>query len=131
MKQNIFDAIAGSMGTALPIILGIYAIGALFVGQVSFKQSTMVQGFWRFWTWQILGHVVSATGVFAYTWLIKLTSMHLAFAIHGGLGFVAVQVFGAWLIFKERITVGQWIGAFLVFAGIVLIALTRPGPTGN
>jgi len=131
MKQNIFDAIAGSMGLALPIILGIYAVGALFVGQISFKQSTMVQGFWRFWAWQILGHLVSASGVLAYTWLIKLTSMHLAFAIHGGLGFVAVQVFGAWLIFRERISVGQWIGASFVFAGILLIALTRPAPTGN
>lgn len=131
MKQNIFDTIAGSMGLALPIILGIYAIVALFVGQISFKQSTMVEGFWRFWTWQILGHLVSATGVLAYTWLIKLTSLHLAFAIYGGLGFVAVQVFGAWLIFRERISVGQWLGACLVFAGILLIALTRPGPIGN
>ena len=57
MKQNIFDTIAGSMGVALPIILGIYAVCALFVG--------------------------------------------------------------------------QWIGAFFVFAGIVLIAITRPGPIGN
>jgi multidrug transporter EmrE-like cation transporter len=131
MKKNLLDTIAASRGIALPIILATYSVVAMFVGHVSFKQSTMVQGFWRFWAWQILGHLVAASGVLAYTWLIKLTSLHLAFAVYGGLGFVAVQVFGAWLLFKERITVGQWIGALLVFAGIVLIALTRPAPTGS
>jgi multidrug transporter EmrE-like cation transporter len=77
------------------------------------------------------GHVVSASGVLAYTWLIKLTSMHLAYAVHGGLGFVAIPVFGAGLLFKERAAVGQWVGMFLVFAGIALIALIRPGTASS
>jgi len=131
MKKNLLEVIASGLGPALPVILAVYSVCALFVGQVSFKQSTMVRGFWRFWAWQIAGHLVSATSVFAYTWLIKLTSMNLAYAIYGGLGFVTVQVVGAWLVFHERISVGQWIGTALITLGIVLIALTRQGTSGH
>lgn len=126
--MNFFDRVHKALGLGLPVILAVYSLGTLFVGQVSFKQSTMVSGFWRFVAWQALGHFVAFTGVLAYTWLIKLTSLHLAYAVHSALGFVIVQVIGAWLIFKERITPGQWIGAALVVVGILVIALTRPVP---
>lgn len=125
MKKNLLDVIASSMGVALPIILGAYSVASLFIGQVSFKQSTLVEGFWRFAVWQLIGNLVSFTGVLAYTWFVKLTSLNLAYAVYGGLGFVAVQVAGAWLLFKERISPWQWVGTALICAGILLIALTR------
>ena len=114
-----------SMRVLLPYILGLYAVATVFVAQVSFKQSTLVSGFWNFVLWQAIGNVVAFTGVLAETWLIKLTTLNIAFAVMGGLGFLAVQVLGAGVLFHERISWGQWIGTALIFVGIVLIALTR------
>lgn len=131
MKTNVLRSIESALGIALPIILAAYSIIAMFTGHMSFKQSTLVQGFWRFWAWQILGHVVSASGVLTYTWLIKLTSLNLAYAVHGGLGFVAIQVFGAWLLYKEKISPWAWLGTALICIGILLIALTRQGSASN
>jgi drug/metabolite transporter (DMT)-like permease len=46
-------------------------------------------------------------------------------ALSWGLGFVAVQIVGAHFIFRETITLLQWLGVALVTGGIVLISLGR------
>lgn len=118
------------MRVILPYLLGIYGVATVFAAQVSFKQSTVVQGFWNFFLWQAIGNVVAFTGVLAETWLIKLTTLNVAFAVMGGFGFLSVQVLGAGLLYHERITAGQWIGTALIFIGVMLVALTRQaGPS--
>jgi undecaprenyl phosphate-alpha-L-ara4N flippase subunit ArnE len=73
-------------------------------------------------TWQILANVVGILGVVSLSWLYKLIPMHIAYPVVQALLIVSIQVVAARLIFKENITVWQWIGTGLVVLGIFLIA---------
>ena len=72
--------------------------------------------------WQILANTVGILGVVAVSWLYKLIPMHIAYPVVQALLIVSIQVVAARLIFKENITVWQWIGTGLVVLGIFLIA---------
>lgn len=74
-------------------------------------------------TWQTLANTVGILGLVALSWLYRLLPMHIAYPVAQGLLIVAIQVVAARLIFKETITIWQWIGTGLVALGIFLIAM--------
>jgi drug/metabolite transporter (DMT)-like permease len=73
--------------------------------------------------WQALANTVGILGVVAMSWLYKLIPMHVAYPLAQALLIVAIQVVAARLIFKETITVWQWIGTGLIVLGIFLVAM--------
>lgn len=96
------------------------------VSNVGFKKSSLCYQWQGFLSWQIVGNLAGFLSVIAFTFLLRYISMNLALAVQFGIGFVFVQVIGAQLIFKEAITIAQWLGVSVIFLGILLIALGRP-----
>lgn len=95
------------------------------VANVSFKRSAGSPDWKSFLQWQAVGNLAGFLSVLALTGLMRYLSLHLAYTFTIGLGFVAVQVFGARLIFHEAITTGQWVGTALIAGGIALVSLSR------
>jgi len=95
------------------------------VANVSFKRSAGSSDWRGFLQWQVVGNVAGFCSVLSLTGLLRYIPLHLAYTFTMGLGFVAVQVFGARLIFHEAITTGQWMGTALIAGGIVLVSLSR------
>jgi multidrug transporter EmrE-like cation transporter len=77
------------------------------------------QGFLR---WQIVGNLSGFLGVLAFTFLLRFISLHLAYALTAGLGFICVQIIAARLIFQEPISSVQWLGTGLATVGIIIIS---------
>lgn len=103
------------------LILANLSFNAL--GFISFKLSVAGRGARRFLLWQAVGNVAGFLGVLAFTFLLKLMSLEAAFPLTQGLTVLAVQVFGSWLVFKERITPVAWTATGLVVAGVVLLSM--------
>jgi multidrug transporter EmrE-like cation transporter len=72
-----------------------------------------------------VGNASGFLGVLALTLAMRVLPLSQAVALSWGLGFVAVQIVGAHFIFRETITLLQWLGVALVTGGIVLISLGR------
>jgi len=111
------------------IIAGLVLSNLAFtvLSNVGFKWSALSTDWRGFITWQVVGNLAGFLSVLAFTALLRLISLHLAFAVTAGLGFLAVQVIGAHLIFHESVTRGQWLGIVLITGGIALVALAREG----
>jgi multidrug transporter EmrE-like cation transporter len=95
------------------------------VSNVGFKRSAASSGPRDFLRWQVMGNLAGFLSVLALTGLLRFIPLHLASAFTYGLGFVAVQVIGAHLIFGEAITSSQWLGIALITGGIVMVSLRR------
>jgi len=95
------------------------------VSNVGFKWSAASRGPRGFLRWQVVGNVAGFLSVVALTFLLRFIPLYLAYAFTAGLGFVAVQVIGAYLIFGEAITTSQWLGIALITGGIVMVSLHR------
>lgn len=95
------------------------------VSNVGFKWSAASPGPRGFLRWQVVGNVAGFLSVLALTSLLRFIPLYLAYAFTAGLGFVAVQVVGAYLIFGEAITTSQWLGIALITGGIVMVSLHR------
>ncbi len=81
---------------------------------------------WRpFLWWQVVGNFSGFLGVLAFTLLLRLIPLNLAYAITAGLGFVAVQFFAARLVFQEAISTFQWGGMLLIALGIIIVSLGK------
>ena len=76
-------------------------------------------------TWQVIANIVGFLGVISLSWLYKLIPLHIAFPLTQALLIVTIQVIAARLIFKEQITLWQWLGTGFIVIGIFLITL-RP-----
>lgn len=105
-------------------------IGGLTLANLAFtvvsnsglKLSATSPGWQRFVGWQIVGNLSGFLGVLAFTFLLRFTSLHLAYTLTAGLGFLCVQIIAARLIFQEPISTAQWLGTVLIAAGIVIIS---------
>lgn len=69
--------------------------------------------------------MASGWGVEGGESLLRYVPMHIAYPVTMGLALIGVQVFAAWLFFRESIGLLQWVGTGLVIAGIVLIGARR------
>ncbi len=105
--------------------LGLLYVACVVTSNVGFKLSAGSQTWRGFLAWQVVGNLAGFLGVIAFTLLLKFIPLYLAYGIFMGLGFVAVQVLAARLLFKEQIRPIQWIGVTLILLGIFLIALGR------
>jgi multidrug transporter EmrE-like cation transporter len=74
-------------------------------------------------TWQVAANLVGIFGVVTLSWLYKLIPMHVAYPLTQALLIMTIQVVAARLVFKETITVWQWIGTGFIVLGIFLIAM--------
>lgn len=67
----------------------------------------------------LVGICFFASGLLLYAWALKFVSLHVAQTI------IAIQyvgvIFASWICFREVIGLRQWIGIFLVFAGLAVL----------
>lgn len=105
-------------------------IGGLTLANLAFtvvsnsglKLSAASRGWQGFLWWQIVGNLSGFLGVLAFTFLLRFISLHLAYALTAGLGFLCVQIIAARFIFQEPISTVQWLGSALTAAGIIIIS---------
>ena len=109
------------------LIVGLVIANLAFnvISNLSFKWSAASQEVSGFLWWQVVGNLAGLMTVIAFTLLLRHISLNLAFSITAGLGFIAVQVVGAWLVLHETITPLQWLGTSFITGGIVLVCLGR------
>lgn len=92
------------------------------LANVGFKLSAASHIWKTFLLWQVAGNLAGFAGVLAFTGLLRLVPLHIAYPITQGLSVIAVQVLVARLLFRETVGMLQWVGTALVIAGIVLIS---------
>jgi multidrug transporter EmrE-like cation transporter len=97
------------------------------VSNVGFKRSAASSGTRDFLRWQAVGNVAGFLSVLALTGILRFIPLHLATAFTVGLGFVAIQFFGAHLVCGETITTSQWLGITLIAVGVVVVSLGGKG----
>ncbi len=108
-------------------IVGLTLANLIFtvISNIGFKLSADSSGWQAFLWWQVVGNLAGFLSVIAFTILLRLISLHVAFAITAGFGFALVQVLGARLVFHEAITNWQWFGVALITSGIIIVSLGR------
>lgn len=95
------------------------------IANVGFKRSAI--GAWprEFLIWQVVGNVSGFVAVLTLTFIMRYISLSQALAFSWGLGFIAVEVFGARILLRDMITPMQWAGIVLIGGGLVLISLGK------
>ncbi len=93
------------------------------LSNIGFKWSALSVGWRGFLWWQVVGNISGFLSVLAFTFLLRFIPLYLAFT--AGLGFIAVQIVGASLVFRETISSFQWVGMFLIAGGIVIVSLGK------
>ncbi len=94
------------------------------VANVAFKYSahSHLRGFLA---WQLVGNLAGLGTVLTLTALLRFLPLNYAWALTGGLGFMAVEVFGAHYLLGEPVSQTQWLGVLLISGGITLVVLGR------
>ena len=70
----------------------------------------------------LIGLSCFALNVIFYTYALQKFKVSLAYPIMVGCGFVIIVVIARFSGLNERLTAGQWLGAGLIFAGVLLIS---------
>lgn len=65
-------------------------------------------------------------GVLVYTGLLRGMPLHVAFPLSRGAGVLGVQLVGSVMVFGERFSLREAVGATVVAAGIILVGLGAP-----
>ncbi len=110
------------MITLIPLMVAAHVVLSIVVN-VSFKRSAMVKGALRFLLWQALGNLCGFMEVLLFTYMLRFLPISVLFPITQGLGVLAVQLVGASILMKERISPLQWAGTGLILGGILLVSL--------
>ncbi|MGQ9493298.1 MAG: SMR family transporter [Anaerolineae bacterium] len=105
----------------LALILGHSTLTSL--ANIGFKLSAASSIWHTFLFWQVAGNLAGFAGVLAFTGLLRLIPLHIAYPVTQGLSVIAVQVLVAQVLFRETVGPWQWLGTILVVAGIVLISM--------
>ena len=109
----------------LIIALGVVNVVSTGLSVVAFKQAGAAvepRGFlWQ----QILGNFWGFVSVIAFTFLTRHLALNVAYPVTVGLAVLLVQLIFARLYFGEAATPTQIVGAFLIAAGIALVAGRR------
>ena len=108
-------------------IVGLTLSNLVFtvVSNIGFKLSADSTGWQPFLWWQLVGNIAGFLSVITFTVLLRLISLHVAWAITAGFGFALVEVIGARLFFHEAITNWQWFGVALITSGIFIVSFGR------
>jgi multidrug transporter EmrE-like cation transporter len=91
------------------------------ISNASFKYSAQSPNWNGIIAWQVVGNLAGFITVITLTLLLRNTPLNIAFPVTAGLSVVGVQVFAAWLLFREPISPIKWIGTLLIVLGIILI----------
>jgi multidrug transporter EmrE-like cation transporter len=92
---------------------------------IGFKLSADSVGWQVFLWWQLVGNIAGFLSVIAFTILLRLIPLHVAWAVTAGFGFALVEVIAARFFFQEAITSWQWFGVALITGGILIVSLGR------
>jgi len=108
-------------------IVGLTLSNLIFsvASNIGFKLSADSAAWQGFLWWQVVGNTAGFLSVIAFTLLLRMISLHVAWAITAGSGFALVEVFGARFFFHEAITSWQWFGVALITSGILFVSLGR------
>jgi multidrug transporter EmrE-like cation transporter len=74
----------------------------------------------RWWLWFAAGNAAGFGCPVALSFALRGTNANLIYALSYGGGFCLIQL-ATWWIFREPLSVWQWSGISLIFAGIVLL----------
>lgn len=102
----------------LALLVSLYAL-AMAGSNLLLKVVANSTG-WRWWLWFAAANAVGFSCVVVMPVALRLGPAPLVYAVAIGLGFTALQV-GAWLIFREPLSVVQWAGVGCVAAGLVML----------
>lgn len=108
--------------TAIAIVLCIGCQLFLVVGQLLLKRAmnSAARGGWRAMAVRLVPGIACMT-VWFFLWLGLLERLELSHIFpFEGLN-PALMVIGAWIFFRERMTVNAWIGIGVITVGIVLV----------
>lgn len=116
------DAQALSLRSAIAPV-ALIASNLLFniIANASFKLSASSSAWRGFLAWQIVGNLAGLVTVLTLTGLLRFFPLHAAYPVTTGLAVIGVQVVAARWFFHEAISSTQWLGTFLIAAGIALI----------
>ena len=92
---------------------------------VAFKHAGMASQLRGFLWQQVLGNFWGFVSVIAFTFLTRHLALNVAYPVTVGLAVLLVQLIFARLYFGEAATPTQIVGAFLIAAGIALVAGRR------
>ncbi len=108
-------------------IVGLILSNLIFTvaSNIGFKLSADSAGWQSFLWWQVVGNSAGFLSVITFTFLLRLVSLHLAWAVTAGFGFALVEILGARFFFHEAITAWQWFGVALITSGIFIVSLGR------
>jgi small multidrug resistance pump len=87
------------------------------------KLSAQANALWPFVLLQAAGNLIGFGGVLAYTGLLRTLPLHVAFPLSRGLVILGIQLAASLLVFHESLKPTEAIGALLVTAGIVFVAM--------
>jgi multidrug transporter EmrE-like cation transporter len=91
------------------------------IANASFNISALSQNWSTFLSWQVVGNLAGLITVLTLTGLLRFIPLHIAYTVTAGLAVIGVQVVAAKWIFGEVVSATQWLGTFLVIAGILII----------
>lgn len=105
------------------VVLAALVVVIHAAGQIGFKQASNAQNLKWAAVWFLGGGAVGTIAMILYVVLLRYIPVYMAYAINYGLGLVLVQLVISKFIFKEPVTVLQWIGGAVVVIGIAMLSL--------
>jgi multidrug transporter EmrE-like cation transporter len=119
-QQGVLARLLGH--TALMAVV-LTTVNLLFniVANAGFKASADSRTWRGFLFWQVLGNLAGLITVLTLTGLLRYLPLRIAFPLTTGLTVIGVQVAAAYWLFREPITLRQWMGTLLIAAGIFFV----------
>lgn len=105
------------------LLLALTLANLLFniIANGSFKISAGSSSLRGFLTWQVVGNLAGFITVLTLTGMLRSVPLHVAFPLTTGLAVIGVQMVSGRLFFGEQVSSLDWLGTFLVVAGILFL----------
>ncbi len=105
------------------LILALVIANLLFniIANACFKISAGSGNLRAFIAWQVVGNLAGFATVITLTWMLRYVPLHVAFPVTTGLAVLGVQMISGRLFFGENVSIIDWLGTFLVVAGILFL----------